>query len=381
MRKINIYVTVFACSLIFSNGLAQSKKKKDLAENTQTTTTTAPVEIVSTEKTNALPNIIILATGGTIAGAGTSQTGSAYTSGQVKIEEMINAVPDIRKLANLKGEQIANVGSQDMSVKVWLDLTKRINELLKSSDVDGIVITHGTDTQEETAYFLNLVVKSDKPVVLTGSMRPSTALSAEGPLNLYNAVAVASDPTAKGYGVMVVMNDEIHSAHDVKKMITTPVQTFQSPQEGLVGTVIFGQTEFFHKPHGLHTTKSEFTADGDKELPRVDIVYAYADNSPDIIDLLVKAGSKGIVVAGVGDGNMNAPTLEAVKRATKGGVPVVRASRVPIGAVLIEGEIKDEEYGTVSSDELNPQKARILLMLSLKKKRSREDLQKLFVEY
>ena len=152
-----------------------------------------------------LPNVVILATGGTIAGAGTSATGSAYTSGQVKIEAMIDAVPNIRKLANLRGEQIANVGSQDMSVKIWIDLANRINTLLAGKDVDGIVITHGTDTQEETAYFLNLVVKSDKPVVLTGSMRPSTALSAEGPLNLYNAVAVAANPNSKGNGVTGVL--------------------------------------------------------------------------------------------------------------------------------------------------------------------------------
>lgn len=328
-----------------------------------------------------LPNVVILATGGTIAGAGASATGSAYTSGQVKIEAMIDAVPNIRTLANLKGEQVANVGSQDMSVKVWLDLANRINTLLASKDVDGIVITHGTDTQEETAYFLNLVVKSDKPVVLTGSMRPSTALSAEGPLNLYNAVAVAASPKSKGYGVMVAMNDEIHSAHSVKKMMTTPVQTFQSPEEGMIGSVIFGEVDFFHKPHGLHTTGSEFSVDGVKSLPRVDIVYTCADSSPDLIDLMVKAGAKGIVIAGVGDGNMNAGTLEAAKKATKAGVAVVRASRVPLGAVLIKGEIVDADYGTVSSDELNPQKARILLMLSLLKNRSREDLQRLFIEY
>ena len=328
-----------------------------------------------------LPNVVILATGGTIAGAGTSATGSAYTSGQVKIEAMIDAVPNIRKLANLRGEQIANVGSQDMSVKIWIDLANRINTLLAGNDVDGIVITHGTDTQEETAYFLNLVVKSDKPVVLTGSMRPSTALSAEGPLNLYNAVAVAANPKSKGYGVMVVMNDEIHSAHGVKKMITTPVQTFQSPEEGMMGSVIFGEVEFFHKTYGLNTVNSEFSVAGVKELPRVDIVYACADVSPDLIDLMVKAGAKGIVVAGVGDGNMNAGTLEAAKRATKMGIPVVRASRVPVGTVLLKGEINDEEYGTVSSMELNPQKARVLLMMALLKKRSREDLQKLYIDY
>ncbi len=332
-------------------------------------------------QTPKLPNIVILATGGTIAGAGASSTGSAYTSGQVKIEAMIDAVPNIRTLANLRGEQIANVGSQDMSVKVWLDLANRINTLLATDDVDGIVITHGTDTQEETAYFLTLTVKSDKPVVLTGSMRPSTALSADGPLNMYNAVAVAASPDAKGKGVMVVMNDEIHAAKDVKKMISTPVQTFQSPQEGMIGTVIFGQILWFHTPSGRHTLNSEFSVEVVTALPRVDIVYACADMSPDLIDIMVKAGAKGIVIAGVGDGNMTAGTLEAAKRATAAGIPVVRATRVPIGAVLIHGEVVDADFGTVSSDELNPQKARVLLMLALLKDRSREDLQRLFIEY
>ncbi len=329
----------------------------------------------------AKPNIVILATGGTIAGAGTSATGSEYTSGQVKIDAMIDAVPNIRDLANLRGEQISNVGSQDMSVKIWLDLANRINTLLAGKDVDGIVITHGTDTQEETAYFLNLVVKSDKPVVLTGSMRPSTALSAEGPLNLYNAVAVAANPISKGYGVMVVMNDEIHAAKDVRKMITTPVQTFQSPQEGMIGTVIFGQVEFLHKPNGKHTLQSEFSVDGVTSLPRVDIVYACADMSPDLIDIMVKAGAKGIVIAGVGDGNMTTATLEAAKKAAAQGIWVVRASRIPIGKVLIKGEVNDKEYGTICSDELNPQKARVLLMLAMLKKRSWDDMQRLFIEY
>lgn len=332
-------------------------------------------------QTKKLPNIVILATGGTIAGAGASSTGSAYTSGQVKIEAMIDAVPNIRTLADLKGEQIANVGSQDMSVKVWLDLANRINELLKGNDVDGIVITHGTDTQEETAFFLNLVVKSDKPVVLTGSMRPSTALSADGPLNMYNAVALAASPLAKGMGVMVVMNDEIHSPHAVKKMMSTPVQTFMSPEEGMLGTVIFGDVTIFHKPHGRYTLNSEFSVDGVKELPRVDIVYGCADMSTDLIDIMIKAGAKGIVIAGVGDGNMNAGTLEAAKKATKAGIPVVRATRVPIGAVLVNGEVNDKEFGTLCSDELNPQKARVLLMLALLKKRSWEEMQKLFLEY
>jgi L-asparaginase len=177
------------------------------------------------------------------------------------------------------------------------------------------------------------------------------------------------------------MNDEIHSAHAVKKMITTPVQTFMSPQHGMLGTVIFGQVTFFHYPFGLHTTKSEFSVDGVKKLPRVDIVYACADMSPDLIPILIKAGAKGIVIAGVGDGNMTAATLEATKKAASKGVKVVRASRVPIGTVLLHGEVNDAEYGSVSSMDLNPQKARVLLMLAMLKDRSREELQDLFLKY
>lgn len=200
--------------------------------------------ISTNAQTDNLPNVVILATGGTIAGSAESGTQAGYTSGQVGIETMIEAVPGIRKIANITGEQIANVGSQDMSVEIWLKLANRCNELLATDDVDGIVITHGTDTQEETAYFLNLVVKSNKPVVTTGSMRASTAVSAEGPLNLYNAVAVAASPKTKGHGVLVVMNDYIHSPHAVTKTNTTSVQTFMSPMQGLIGVVLYGQLEF-----------------------------------------------------------------------------------------------------------------------------------------
>jgi len=189
------------------------------------------------------PNITILATGGTIAGAAATGTQAGYTSGAVTIDAMLAAVPGITDLANVKGEQISNVGSQDMSFEIMLKLAKRINELLATSAVDGIVITHGTDTMEETAYFLNLVVKSDKPVVLVGSMRPSTAVSADGPLNLYNGVGVAADPQAKGRGVLLVMNDWIHGAHSLTKTSTTAVQTFMSPLRGLVGTSAYGKND------------------------------------------------------------------------------------------------------------------------------------------
>src|SRR5829696_8517021 len=175
------------------------------------------------------PNVTILATGGTIAGAAATGTQSGYKSGAVGIDTMVAGVPGITDLANIKGEQISNVGSQDMSYEILLQVAKRINELTRSNDVDGIVITHGTDTMEESAFFLNLTVKTDKPVVMVGSMRPSTAVSADGPLNLYNGVGVAADPNAKGRGVLVVMNDTIHAAHSLTKTSTTAVQTFLSP--------------------------------------------------------------------------------------------------------------------------------------------------------
>jgi len=337
--------------------------------------------VVAQAQDKDLPNVVVLATGGTIAGVAATGTEAGYTSGKVGIDAMIDAVPGIRELANITGEQTANVGSQDMSVEVWLTLANRINELLAKDDVDGIVVTHGTDTQEETAYFLNLVVKSDKPVVTTGSMRPSTAVSAEGPLNLYNAVAVAASPKAKGHGVMLVMNDQIHSAQAVTKTNTTSVQTFMSPIQGQMGAVIYGQLEFYRGPHGIHTSGSEFSIEGVKALPRVDIIYGGVDTPADLITASINLGAKGIVIAGVGNGNMNAAMLEASQKAAANGIVVVRSTRVPTGYVLRNAEVNDDKYGTIASDELNAQKSRVLLMLTLLKDRSTEEIQKIFYTY
>src|SRR5512135_946407 len=278
-----------------------------------------------------LPNIVILATGGTIAGAAASGTQAAYTSGAVTIDAMLAAVPGIRDLANIKGEQISNVGSQDMTMDIMVTVAKRCNQLLAQNDVDGIVITHGTDTMEETAFFLNLVIKSEKPVVMVGSMRPSTAVSADGPLNLYDAVAVAGDPNAKGRGVMVMMNDWIHGAHSLTKTSTTAIQTFMSPLRGLVGVSTYGKNDFYNTPHWKHTTSSEFDITNVTKLPRVDIIFACADMSPDLIDSAAANGARGIVIAGVGNGNMNKASLEAAQRVAKKGVVVVRSSRVATG--------------------------------------------------
>jgi L-asparaginase len=326
-----------------------------------------------------LPNITILATGGTIAGAAATGTQSGYTSGAVTIDAMLQAVPGIKELASVKGEQISNVGSQDMSFDIMLKLANRINELAPT--VDGIVITHGTDTMEETAYFLNLVVKTEKPVVLVGSMRPSTAVSADGPLNLYNGVGVAIDPKARGRGVLLVMNDWIHAAHSLTKTSTTAVQTFMSPIRGVVGTAAYGKNDFYSTPPWKHTTKSEFSAQGVTKLPRVDIIYACADMSPDLIDAAAEKGAKGIVIAGVGNGNMNKASLDAAARVAKKGVVVVRSSRVATGNVGRNVEVNDDELNLIASDELNPQKARILLSLALLKSHTPKELQQLFYEY
>jgi L-asparaginase len=325
-------------------------------------------------------NVVILATGGTIAGAAATGTQAGYTSGAVTIDTMIAGVPGITDLANIKGEQISNVGSQDMTFDIMLKLAKRINELAKSPGVDGFVITHGTDTMEDTAFFLNLTVKTDKPVVMVGSMRPSTAVSADGPLNLYNAVGVAADPKAAGRGVLVVMNDWIQGAHSLTKTSTTAVQTFMSPLRGLVGTANYGKNDYFTSPEWKHTTQSEFDITGVTTLPRVDIIYASADMSPDLIDCAA-ASAKGIVIAGVGNGNINKSSVTAASNAAKKGVVVVRSSRVATGSVGRNVELNDDELGFIASDELNPQKARILLTLALLNKRTPEQIQQLFYTY
>jgi len=325
--------------------------------------------------------IKILATGGTIAGAQSDAGSYGYKAGSFQVGDLIKAVPNIDKLAVLSGEQVASIGSQDMNDEVWLKLAKRANALLASKDVDGVVITHGTDTMEETAFFLNLVLKSDKPVVLVGSMRPATAVSADGPGNLYNAVATASDPGARGRGVLVVLNDEIHAARNVCKTDTTSVETFQSPNRGPAGQVHTGKIAWFNKTDKKHTTSSEFSVEGRDQLPRVDIIYAHANMSPDIIKAALDAGAKGLVIAGVGDGNMTQPALDVLTAAAKKGVAVVRSTRLASGLVLRNNEVDDDKLGFVASGEFNPAKSRVLLQLALTKTNDPAKIQKIFNEY
>ena len=216
---------------------------------------------------------------------------------------------------------------------------------------------------------------------MVGSMRPSTAVSADGPLNLYNAVAVAADPNAKGRGVLLVMNDWIHAAHSLTKTSTTAVQTFMSPVRGLVGTVSYGKADFYTTPQWKHTTQSEFDISGVTTMPRVDVIFVGMDMSPEPINSAVASGAKGIVLAGVGNGNMNKPAVDAAAAAVKKGVVVVRSSRVATGLVGRNVELDDDKLGFIASDELNPQKARILLSLALLKQRTPAALQTMYRTY
>ena len=194
-----------------------------------------------------LPRIIILATGGTIAGTGASADRAGYTAGKIPVEDLIGSIPTVKKVANITGEQIASVGSQDMTIEIWKKLAIRINEIFSKNEADGIVITHGTDTQEETGYFLDLVITSDKPVVLTGSMRPATAISADGPKNLYDAITIAANPKSKGRGVLISFNEGIYDAREVMKLSTTKTNAFGSPNTGPVGQAYDGRVEYYSK--------------------------------------------------------------------------------------------------------------------------------------
>jgi len=329
----------------------------------------------------AKPTIYILATGGTIAGSGSGALDTSYTSGTVTVDKLIAAVPEINKIATIKGEQISNIGSQEMNNEVWFKLANRVNELLTSGKADGVVITHGTDTMEETAYFLNLVVKSDKPIVMVGAMRNSGSLSADGPLNIFNAVNVAMSKEAAGKGVVVVMNDEIHAAREVTKTNTTAVDTFKSPNSGKIGTVFYGNVKFYMNPTRKHTVNSVFDITKIKELPRVDIIYSHSNDNPDFVNLAVKNGAKGIVNAGMGNGNPFPSALEALGEAVKGGVVVVRDSRVGSGETTLNGEVDDGKYGFLASDNLNAQKARVLLMLALTQTTDKAKIQELFLTH
>ncbi|MES2248534.1 MAG: asparaginase [Pseudomonadota bacterium] len=326
-------------------------------------------------------NLVVIGTGGTIAGVGASSANTgAYQSAVVAVDKIIAAVPELKNVANVKGEQIFQIGSESFNNERLLKLAHRVSELLKSGDVDGVLVTHGTDTIEETAYFLNLTLKSTKPVVLVGAMRPGTALSADGPLNIYNAAVVAASKEAVGKGVLVVLNDEIHTARDVTKSNSLKVETFKSPY-GPLGYVVESKPLFYRAPIRSHTVASEFDIDQIRSLPEVNIVYGHGNMSRAPYDALVAAGTKAIIHDGTGNGSIADYIADAVKEARSKGVFIVRATRTGSGVVVRNGEVDDDKNDYIVVDDQNPQKARLLMALALTKTRDTKEIQKIFWKY
>ncbi|WP_454737129.1 asparaginase [Cupriavidus necator] len=351
------------------------------AAHAQLAPSTAAPEQASLTSQARKANIVIVGTGGTIAGAGAAATNTAaYQSAVVPVDKIIASVPEISRVANVKGEQVFLIGSESFNNERLLKLGKRVSALLKQPDVDGVVITHGTDTIEETAYFLNLTLKSDKPVVVVGSMRPGTALGADGALNLYDAVLVASSPESKGKGTLVVLNDEIHTGRDVTKANTFKVETFHSPF-GPLGYVVEGRTLFFRLPARPHTMQTEWDIDKIDKLPEVAVVYAYGNVNPASVEAAVRHGARAIVYAATGNGSVGDYMVEPLKAARAKGVQIVRASRTGGGVVVRNAEQPDDKYGWLVTDDQIAQKARILMALALTGTSDNKELQKIFWKY
>ncbi|OEZ26906.1 asparaginase [Variovorax boronicumulans] len=329
----------------------------------------------------ALPNVVILATGGTIAGAGASAVNSAtYAAAKVGVEKLIAGLPELAKVANVRGEQVFQVASESLTNDNLMTLAKRVSALSKQSDVDGIVITHGTDTLEETAYFLTLTVHTNKPIVVVGSMRPGTALSADGALNLYDAVNVAGSKDAMGKGVLVTMGDNIDTGRDVSKNVNIKTSAFSS-QWGPLGMIVEGKNYWFRAPVKRHTTNSEFNIDSITALPPVEIAMGYEGVSSVAIDAIAKSGAKALIHGGTGNGSVADRIVPNLQKARTDGVIVIRSSRVPDGFVIRNAEQPDDKYDWVVAHDLRPQKARILAMVALTKTNNTKELQRIFWEY
>lgn len=319
-----------------------------------------------------LPNVKLFTTGGTIQSKGDHrQKLMEYSSGKVTPDELINDLPELKKIANISYLEESNIGSGGIDAKILLKLAKDVNEWLAQPDAAGAVVTHGTGTLEETAYFLNLVIKSDKPVVVVGAMRPFTAVSRDGPFNLLNAVRVAAEPNARGFGVMILLNDEINAARDTTKTNTYRVDTFVARDMGPLGYTDSDRVVFYRKPTYRHTSKSEFDVSNLKDLPRVDVTYVYQESDATAIKAFVSAGAKGIVLTDSND--------EAIKKGQKKGVVFVKSDRKGSGRV-VESE-KQAKLNIVTSDNLPPHKARILLRLALTKTKDPKEIQRMFNEY
>jgi len=328
-----------------------------------------------------LPRITVIATGGTIAGTAPTATQAGYSPARLTVESLLGQVPQLASEADVSGYQLCNIPSQAMTHDIWLRLACVIDSLFTGGHCDGVVVTHGTDTMEETAYFLHLTVPHDLPVVLTGAMRPATGLSADGPMNLYNAVMLAASPLARDRGVMVVMNDYIFSADDIVKTNTVNPNAFECPNYGPLGTIRGGVPVFSRKTLTRHTSRSEFSIRklSGKPLPHVEIVLSYANASDIQLNALIDYPVDGIVIAGVGNGNFAPSFMTAIAKANEKKIPVVRATRIISGGV--SSGLEDVFPGQIAPGCLSPQKARILLMLALTQTDDPARIGKIFLEY
>ena len=326
------------------------------------------------------PVVALIGTGGTIASVAGVETQLSDYKVSSDVGTLIDAVPALQSLAAFEFEQVCNIESHGIDDALLLRIAHRVNAWLALDRVSAVVITHGTDTLEETAYFLNLVVKSEKPVVLVGAMRPSSALSADGPLNLFHAVSAAVCRESVGKGVLVVMNDRIIAARHATKGHTTNVDAFVVPEQGCLGVVSGLDVQYFNAPLGRHTIRSEFSVDHALQaLPLVDIIYDYQDAGTHLYEAALRAGARGIVLAATGNGSLSPAALAGATMALGQGVAFVRASRAWQGSV--RPSQRDGPLGVVAAQSLNPQKARVLLRLALLEPQDRVSLQRLFDQY
>ena len=326
-------------------------------------------------------NIVLIGTGGTIAGRGESEVNaSAYDCSILSIGDILADLPSAASIANLRTEQLLQMGSENFGNEHLLLLGKRISTLLKRDDVDGVVVTHGTDTIDETAYFLHLTLKSSKPVVVVGAMRPPSALSSDGPLNLYNAIVVAAHPISHGKGTLVVSNDEIHTARDVVKSSTFKLEAFRSPY-GPLGYIVEGRPIFFRLPARRHTVETEWSIDDLGAMPEVGIVYAHGGVDANSVSAMLNSGVGGIIYAATGNGNIAARIVEVLAYARSHGIHIVRASRNGSGIVVRNAAQPDDQYDWLVVDDQLPHKARILLALTLTRHKHTEHIQEVFWTY
>ena len=334
--------------------------------------------------TTAKPQVHVIGTGGSIAGIGPDRLDYILypeIGDHLTIAQSLERVPEINALASITSEDLVSVGSTAIGPADWIALTTRINSMLQDNPaLTGIAVTHGTATLEETAYFLHLAVKTDKPVVITGAMRPPTSIGTDADANLMDAVRIAATAHAGGMGVLTVLNNEIHSGRDVSKSNTFRVETFRPNEMGFLGySDSDGQVVFYRAPVRKHTTATPFNVEGRDSMPRVEIVYSYAGADGAIVDAVRQMRPDGLVIAGFGGGTFPPAFIEAAAQAVEDGIPVVLASRSTAGRVVMTP--RKEEQGFIVSDNLLPQKARILLMMALTVSSERDWLQQAFYEY